>query len=57
MDPLRLSQMVLWAIATVCGSFGILCLCASFVASRPALYAIFNLSIAAAITLALEEYK
>ena len=29
MDLLRLSQMALWVIATVCGSLGILCVCAS----------------------------
>ena len=57
MDAVRLSQMALRAFATVYGTLGILCVCASFVAPRAALYAILNLGTATAITLALEDGK
>src|SRR6516225_10708633 len=49
MDALRLSQMALRAFAAVYGTLGILCVCASFVAPRAALYAILNLGTATAI--------
>ena len=53
MDAMQLSQIALWAIATVLGSIGILCVWFSNLGPRIALHAVVCLSTAAAITVAL----
>jgi hypothetical protein len=53
MDAMHLSQIALWAIATVLGSIGILCVWFSNLGPPIALHAIVCLSTAAAITIAL----
>jgi hypothetical protein len=51
-SALELSRLMLRVIATTLGSFGFVCLIASFAAPRAALYAILCLGAASAITLA-----
>ena len=58
MNAALLSRLGLWVISTVCGSFGVLCVIASFTDGRLGAHALVFLGTATAISLlALEESK
>jgi hypothetical protein len=56
-DPVTLSRLGLWVIATVMGGCGVFCLIASFVKPPFAAYAIVYLGTATGITLAVDEKR